>query len=79
MTKAKRAQALIAACAKNLAENEYNSRTFKRVQRCSASDISTIQFYAETIMKNGSYTGILMQPRGNVAAVLINCGLYETV
>lgn len=73
-----KADQLVDACEKNLAGNEYNTRTFKRVRGCTASDIETVQLYAETIALHGSYTGILMQPRGNVAAVLVNCGLFET-
>ena len=78
MNKTKKAKALVADCKKNLAVNEYNTRMFKKVSNCSAADVSTIQAYVETIMRNGGYSGTLMQPRGNVAAVLINCGLYET-
>lgn len=74
----KKAEKLIADCKRNLAGNEYNSRRFKKVSNCSHSDIETVLLYAETVSNHGSYTGTLMQPRGNVAAVLLNCGLYET-
>ncbi len=69
---------LVSECEKNLSANEYNTRRFKKVLFCTASDIETIKLYAETISRNGSYSGLLMQPRGNVAAVLVNCGLFET-
>ena len=74
ITKAKK---LVQDCNKNLAENEYNSRTFKKVKGCSASDIETAKLYAETIVNAGSYSGSLMKPRGNVADILKNSGLLE--
>ena len=75
MDKQKNAAKLVADCDKNLAANEYNCRTFKKVKGCSASDVETVRLYAETIARYGTFNGELMTPRGNVADVLANCGL----
>ncbi len=57
--------------------NEYGVCRFQGVYRCTRDDIDAIRLYAETIKDYGQYSGRLEQPKGNVAAVLVNCGLYE--
>ena len=70
----KNAQKCIAECDKSLKANEYNTRKLKGVV-CSYSDVETIKLYAETILDNGTYAGILMRPRCEVAEVLSKFGL----
>ncbi len=62
---------------RNRKYNEYGFCRFQGVYRCTRDDIDAVRLYAETIKDYGKYTGRLEQPKGKVAAVLANCGLYE--
>jgi len=54
-------------------KNEYRLSIIKGVKNLSRSDLDTVELYAQTIEKSGSYFG-LMEPRGNVAEVLNKYG-----
>ena len=73
MDKARAAKSLIALCEKSLQENEYNTRKIKGVS-CSHSDVETIELYALTFLRTGSFDS-LMKPRCEVEAVLRKVGL----
>lgn len=73
MDKIKAAKNLLGICEKSLRDNEYNIRKVKGVS-CSHSDVETVILYAETFLNTGGFSG-LMQPRGEVRAVLQKAGL----
>lgn len=54
-------------------KNEYRTSTIKGVKNLSRSDLDTIELYAKTIDRQGSYYG-LMDPVGGVAEVLRKFG-----
>lgn len=54
-------------------KNEYRTSTIKGVKNLSRSDLDTIELYAETIDRQGSYSG-LITPVGGVAEVLKKYG-----
>lgn len=70
------ARALVALCNESLLKHEYNTRKIKGVA-LSHSDVETAKLYAETIICTGYYTGVLMPPRCEVAALLKKFGLLE--
>ena len=51
--------------------------TLKGVKNLSISDLQTLELYAETIINNGYYTGLLMKPLGYVGEVMEKYGLIE--
>lgn len=51
--------------------------TLKGVKNLSISDLETLELYAQTIIKNGQYTGLLMKPLGGVGDVMEKYGLVE--
>lgn len=52
--------------------------TMKGVKNLSVSDLEILELYAQTILKNGYYRSILMNPVGGVKEVLEKYSLYET-
>lgn len=51
--------------------------TLKGVKNLSVSDLQTLELYAETIIREGRYTGSLMKPLGGVGEVMGKYGLIE--
>lgn len=57
--------------------NERSQFVIRRVTNLSMSDMDALILYAETIIKNGYYTGLLMKPLGGVGAVMKKYELLE--
>lgn len=69
--KSKQANKLLADIDKKLCSwNERSCFTLKGVKNLSVSDMETLALYAETIGRQGTYEGHLMQPFGNIEKVL---------
>jgi len=51
--------------------------TLKGVKNLSISDLETLELYAQTIIRNGHYTGILMKPLGEVGQVMKKYSIIE--
>ena len=75
-TKLTSTKKMIQACKDSLAKNEYNLRKIRGISM-SHSDVETAILYGETILQNGTYSGILMHPRGAVQELMGAFNLLE--
>lgn len=58
--------------------NERSCFTLKGIKNLSRADLDTIELYADTIARQGNYSG-LMKPLGTTAQVLQAYGILEEV
>lgn len=57
--------------------NEHSQFVMKGIKNLSVSDMDLLVLYAETIIYDGYYTGLLMKPPGGVGEVIKKYGLLE--
>lgn len=74
----KNAEKLLTDVRKKLnSKQDARTVTLKGVKNLSVSDLETLELYAQTIIRNGRYTGILMKPLGGVGEVMAKYNLIE--
>jgi len=72
----KGAQTLLKDVQSKLKSNENRTVKLKGVGNLSTSDLETLELYAQTFLKSGSFSG-LMEPRGSIKEVLMKYGVME--
>lgn len=78
MANIKKAQTLLSDVRAKLSDGlEYRTRTMKGVKNLSFSDLQTLELYAETIIKEGHYSGLLRKPLGGVGRCMAKYNLIE--